>query len=100
MVPPVEPEILMLDIRKCINEFQTHDLRINLDDYKIFEIKCIKLDEEKLPYGQKPRKDTEFERINPQRTDIAQHMNTYKKRIAGVMMPRDLEEISKIENKL
>ena len=27
-------------------------------------------------------------------------MSSYKRRIAGVMMPRDLEEIRKIENKL
>ena len=99
-IPPVEADILQLDIKKSINEFQTHDLRISLEDYKIFEIKCITLDEDRLPFGEKPRKDTEFERVNPQSSDIVQQMNNYKERITGVMMPRDLEEIRKIENKL
>lgn len=58
------------------------------------------LDEHQLPFGQKERKDTDFERINPQSANIVTKMATYKRRIAGVMMPRDLEEIRKIENKL
>ena len=71
-IPPVDPEIFHLDIKRNINEFQTQDIRITLDDYKIFEIKCIELGAHQLPFGEEARKDTEFDRINPSSPGIAQ----------------------------
>ena len=51
-----------------------------------------------LPAGAKqPRYDTEFEKINPAEPNIAAKMATYKRHIAGVMVPADADEFAKIE---
>jgi hypothetical protein len=46
-----------------------------------------------LPAGAKcPRYDTEFDKINQHSPNIYNQMVGYKKRIAGVMQPKDLDE--------
>jgi len=66
LIPPVDEEVLFLEIKKELNEFATHDLRINLDEYKIFEIKCNEIPITALPAGAKaPEYETEFERLDP-----------------------------------
>jgi hypothetical protein len=70
IVPPDE-EIFLLDFKRSLNEFQTQDLRISLDDYKIYEIKCIEIPITALPAGAKcPRYDTEFDKINQHSPNI------------------------------
>lgn len=69
-----------------------------LDEYKVFEIKCNEIPITALPAGAKqPRYDTEFEKINPAMPDIVSKMASYKKHIAGVMVPADADEFAKIE---
>ncbi len=97
IVPPDE-DIFLLDFKRSLNEFQVQDIRISLDDYKIYEVKCIEIPITALPFGAKyPRYDTEFDKINQYSPNINNQMLGYKKRIAGVMQPKDLREFQEIE---
>ena len=97
-MPQVDEEVLMLDLKRSLNEFQTQDLKLILDEYKVFEIKCNEIPIHSLPAGAKqPRYDTEFVRILPSEPNIAAKMATYKRHIAGVMVPADADEFAKIE---
>jgi len=59
-------EGFMVEMKRNINEFQTQDIRIAMDDIKMFEIKCNKIPISALPAGARsPRLLTEFEKINP-----------------------------------
>ena len=72
-----------------------------MQDLKIFEIKCNKIPISALPAGTKePRLLTEFVKINPNHPNIKSLMANFKFRTAGVMHPRDLQELQKIENRL
>lgn len=69
-----------------------------MDDYKIFEVKCNIIPLSSLPAeATAPIHETEFDKINPLNTS---QMNNFKYRIAGVMLPKDLAEIQKIENQM
>jgi hypothetical protein len=73
--------------------------------YKIFEVKCSIRQESSLPAGFKgPLYETEFEKISPWTSaspqDFQQKMSEFKYRIAGVMLPRDMIEIQKIEKEM
>lgn len=74
-------------------------MRINLDEYKIFEIKCNEIPITALPAGAKaPEYETEFERIDPSPLDFSQgKMENYRNKIAAVMVPADLDELTRIE---
>lgn len=99
--PQLDPEIFMLDLQRNINEFQVQDIRISLDDCKVFEIKCNTIPISALPAGaREPRLDTEFDKINPQSKNLESLMANYKGRIAGVMLSRDPEQIQKIETQM
>ena len=74
----------------------------NESTYKIFEIKCNIIPLSALPADAKePRLDTEFERIQPEKLfkDVNKK-ESYKRRIAAVMLPRDAEEIANLENQM
>ena len=91
----MDPDTMMLDLLRGINEFQTHDIRLSMEDYKIFEVKCNIIPLSSLPAeATAPIHETEFDEITPQ----SNRLNNFKYRIAGVMQPRDLVEIQKIEN--
>ena len=97
-VPRVDEEGFMLDLTRQLNVFHPQDLRLLLDDYKVFEIKCNEIPITALPAGAKaPRFDTEFEKINPAMPTIASKMASYKRHIAGVMVPADADEFANIE---
>jgi len=69
-----------------------------MDDIKIFEVKCNTVPVSELPVGAKEaRLDTEFDKINPQNKSLDDLKNSFKYRIAGVMMPRDPENMEKLE---
>ena len=98
MVPPVDEDVFLLNVKRELNEFQVSSLRLNLDDYKLFEIKCNEVPLSDLPAGAKaPRFDTEFEQVNLHSPGISAQMNGYKKMIAGVMQPGNPEELARIE---
>lgn len=117
----MDTEMFLLDLKRNINEFQTQDIRIALEPppttalssslpgvinnestYKIFEIICNVIPRSALPADAKEdRLDTEFKRINP--TKLFQDSNqkeSYRNRIAGVMQPRDTEELANLENQM
>ena len=89
----------MIDLKRNINEFQTQDIQIPMDEYKIFKIECNRLEKSQLPVGASgPKQIIKFERIDPRNPNIDDLMSEHKFKIAGVMMPRDLENFKKIEN--
>ena len=93
--------MLKLDMLRNINDFPTdlQDIRINLEEYKVFEIIKYTTPISHLPAGAtEPRLDTEIERIN-HKTPESQ-FSSYKNRIAGVMIPKDPEQMQKIETKM
>lgn len=117
----MDAEMFLLDLKRNINEFQTQDIRIALEPppttalssslpgvinnegtYKIFEIKCNIIPLHALPADAKePRLDTEFERIQPAKLFLdVNKKESYKRRIAAVMLPRDAEEIASLENQM
>ena len=88
-------------MKRNINELQLQDIRIPIEDLKLFEIKCTKIPISALPAGARsPRLLTDFERISPHPSNLSLMLSTYKHRIAGVMLPRDISELQKIENRL
>ena len=100
-VPAIEEDVLLLDIKRNLNEFATQDLKIDLEQYKVFEIKCNEIPITALPAGAKaPRYDTEFEKINPLSHNIASLMSGFKRKIAGVMVPADPDEFARIESQM
>jgi len=95
----LDPESFLIEMKRNSNEFQVQDIRIPLEELKIFEIKCTKIPISALPAGARyPKLLTEFEKVNPSSTNICSQMAGFKSRIAGVMLPRDSQELSKIEN--
>ena len=68
-----------------------------MEDYKIFEVKCNIIPLSSLPAeATAPIHETEFEEITPSNSNL----NNFKYRIAGVMQPKDMVEIQKIENQM
>jgi hypothetical protein len=66
--PKLDAELFMLTLFQSINEFQTFDLRINISEYKIFEIKSYTMNDSSLPAGEGdngPKYILEFKRILP-----------------------------------
>ena len=45
----LDPEVFMCELKRNINELQTQDIRIPMQDLKIFEIKCKKIPLSALP---------------------------------------------------
>ena len=94
-----DSELFMIDLKRNINEFQTQDIQISMDEYKIFKIECNRLEKSQLPVGASgPKQIIKFEKIDPRNANIDDQMSEHKFKIAGVMMPRDLEKFKKIEN--
>jgi len=99
--PILDIETFELEMKRNINELKTQDLRIPVDQLKIFEIKC-----NKIPKSARPAEATgdllltEFERILPTLGNLNDLMAAHKFSIAGVMLPRDLQEIQKIETRM
>lgn len=60
----MDPDTMMLDLLRGINEFQTHDIRLSMEDYKIFEVKCNIIPLSSLPAeATAPIHETEFDEI-------------------------------------
>jgi hypothetical protein len=67
----MDEELFLCELKRNINELQTQDIRVSMQDLKIFEIKCNKIPISALPAGTKePRLLTEFVKINPNNSNL------------------------------
>jgi hypothetical protein len=70
------------------NEFDPQDIKLSIDEYKIFEIKGYQLASSSLMAGSsQTRHITTIEEVTPQ------NIGTLKHRILGVLIPPDVEKL-------
>lgn len=79
----------------CRNEFDPQDIKIPIDDYKIFEIKGHEIPLSALPAGTtSSRWTTLVEEVRPQ--DIP----NLKHKVLGVMVPPDVQKLKQLEREI
>mmetsp|Transcript_9800 Transcript_9800/g.16504 ORF Transcript_9800/g.16504 Transcript_9800/m.16504 type:complete len:435 (+) Transcript_9800:264-1568(+) len=95
-LPKFDAKTLELSLFKHINKFMVQEMKIPLKDLKIFEIKYNMKRLCDLPANAVgPSLKTEFEQVN---SYTLEQLNKFKGRIAGVMRPKDMALIERIEN--
>ena len=81
-------EIYGVDTALSRNEFDPQDIKLSIDDYKIFEIKGYQLASSSLMAGSnQTRHITTVEEVTPQ------NITSLKHRILGVLIPPDAEKL-------